>query len=253
MELSVAVTHRPSLLNSTLFFSSRKRFSNTKSHILRCLCSISYSTAKPEEDTFTLCSNQGRRELIACLLLTAAGLCVSDDAIAVSTSRRALRASKIPDGEFKSLPNGLKYYDLKVGGGTEAVKGSRVAVQGQDELWRSQAAQNASGKDINHRPESGFARLEDRLVRVIQLMELNPNEGMSMPMPRGDANSKGSLMEIEPPGFRRVHLEQTRTKVETTPLMMKKVEFLNFDCEDVLSWVSKVDQYIAIQSTKHVD
>ncbi|KAB1221216.1 Peptidyl-prolyl cis-trans isomerase FKBP16-4, chloroplastic [Morella rubra] len=47
---------------------------------------------------------------------------------AVSTSRRALRGAKVPESEFTTLPNGLKYYDLKVGGGPEAVKGSRVAV-----------------------------------------------------------------------------------------------------------------------------
>ncbi|XP_066396890.1 peptidyl-prolyl cis-trans isomerase FKBP16-4, chloroplastic [Miscanthus floridulus] len=50
------------------------------------------------------------------------------EAGAVSTSRRALRASKIPESEFTTLPNGLKYYDIKVGSGAEAVKGSRVAV-----------------------------------------------------------------------------------------------------------------------------
>jgi FKBP-type peptidyl-prolyl cis-trans isomerase len=47
---------------------------------------------------------------------------------AVSTSRRALRASKLPESDFTTLPNGLKYYDIKVGNGAEAVKGSRVAV-----------------------------------------------------------------------------------------------------------------------------
>ncbi|KAK4761930.1 hypothetical protein SAY87_029814 [Trapa incisa] len=47
----------------------------------------------------------------------------------VSESLRVqLRASKIPEDEFTALPNGLKYYDVKVGGGAEAVKGSRVAV-----------------------------------------------------------------------------------------------------------------------------
>ncbi|KAG8080950.1 hypothetical protein GUJ93_ZPchr0007g3331 [Zizania palustris] len=50
------------------------------------------------------------------------------DAYAVSTSRRALRASKIPESEFTTLPNGLKYYDISVGTGAKAVKGSRVAV-----------------------------------------------------------------------------------------------------------------------------
>ncbi|XP_028077861.1 peptidyl-prolyl cis-trans isomerase FKBP16-4, chloroplastic-like [Camellia sinensis] len=59
---------------------------------------------------------------------SAAGISVCDVAGAVSTSRRALRGEKIPESDFKTLPNGLKYYDLKVGGGAEAVKGSRVAV-----------------------------------------------------------------------------------------------------------------------------
>ncbi|KAK3406245.1 hypothetical protein EUGRSUZ_K02414 [Eucalyptus grandis] len=39
-----------------------------------------------------------------------------------------LRGEKIPESDFTTLPNGLKYYDIKVGGGPEAVKGSRVAV-----------------------------------------------------------------------------------------------------------------------------
>ncbi|KAL5198036.1 hypothetical protein ABZP36_001548 [Zizania latifolia] len=39
-----------------------------------------------------------------------------------------LRASKIPESEFTTLPNGLKYYDISVGTGAKAVKGSRVAV-----------------------------------------------------------------------------------------------------------------------------
>lgn len=72
--------------------------------------------------------SEGRRALLACLLLSAAGTCVSDAAHAVSTSRRALRGEKIPESDFTTLPNGLKYYDIKVGGGPEAVKGSRVAV-----------------------------------------------------------------------------------------------------------------------------
>lgn len=65
---------------------------------------------------------------MSCFLAAAAGLCVSDVAGAVSTSRRALKGAKVPESEFKTLPNGLKYYDLKVGNGAEAVKGSRVAV-----------------------------------------------------------------------------------------------------------------------------
>ncbi|KAG6417542.1 hypothetical protein SASPL_119725 [Salvia splendens] len=102
---------------------------------------------------------EGAAELSSCCNyfifndLSAAGISLCEAAGAVSTSRRALRGAKVPESEFKTLPNGLKlrtrvyidvnlnlgtsvsydhsfnlYYDLKVGDGLEAVKGSRVAV-----------------------------------------------------------------------------------------------------------------------------
>ncbi|CAN0879888.1 Peptidyl-prolyl cis-trans isomerase FKBP16-4, chloroplastic [Linum grandiflorum] len=86
-------------------------------NLFPCRCSLSSSVEK-----------EGRRELIGCLIASAAGIALSDAANAVSTSRRALRGSKVPESEYTTLDNGLKYYDLKVGGGPEAVKGSRVAV-----------------------------------------------------------------------------------------------------------------------------
>jgi len=73
----------------------------------------------------------GTRRWFASLLAATAVVGVrvaGGEAGAVSTSRRALRASKIPESEFTTLPNGLKYYDIKVGSGAQAVKGSRVAV-----------------------------------------------------------------------------------------------------------------------------
>lgn len=70
-----------------------------------------------------------RRENILRLLLgTALPGVLVDQAEAVSTSRRALKGEKVPESDYKTLPNGLKYYDLKVGGGAIASKGSRVAV-----------------------------------------------------------------------------------------------------------------------------
>uniref|UniRef100_A0A0E0Q526 peptidylprolyl isomerase n=1 Tax=Oryza rufipogon TaxID=4529 RepID=A0A0E0Q526_ORYRU len=42
--------------------------------------------------------------------------------------RHRCRSAKIPESEFTTLPNGLKYYDITVGSGLKAVKGSRVAV-----------------------------------------------------------------------------------------------------------------------------
>ncbi|KAI4989783.1 hypothetical protein ZWY2020_038146 [Hordeum vulgare] len=56
------------------------------------------------------------------------GVARGGEAGAVSTSRRVFRSNKIPESDFTTLPNGIKYYDIKVGGGAKAVKGSRVAV-----------------------------------------------------------------------------------------------------------------------------
>ncbi|KAG0448306.1 hypothetical protein HPP92_027891 [Vanilla planifolia] len=84
----------------------------------RCLCF--------KEGNFS--ESHVRRVLVGVLFATVAGFDICSVAEAVSTSRRALRGAKIPESEFTTLPNGLKYYDLKVGGGLKAVKGSRVAV-----------------------------------------------------------------------------------------------------------------------------
>lgn len=70
-----------------------------------------------------------RGTLVASIFATViAGFVNKDNAEAASTSRRALKGEKVPESEYKTMPNGLKYYDLKVGGGAIASKGSRVAV-----------------------------------------------------------------------------------------------------------------------------
>ncbi|KAL0699292.1 hypothetical protein Bca4012_055414 [Brassica carinata] len=61
-------------------------------------------------------SYEGRRVLLGCLLSAGSEILLTDSAEAVSTSRRALRASKIADSEFTSLPNGLKSHSYIVGG-----------------------------------------------------------------------------------------------------------------------------------------
>lgn len=92
-----------------------------------CLCTLSSSDDISKPAILSL-QVEGRRALVGSLLTAAAAMYVCDVAEAVSTSRRALRGAKIPESEFTTLPNGLKYYDLKVGSGLKAVKGSRVAV-----------------------------------------------------------------------------------------------------------------------------
>lgn len=69
-----------------------------------------------------------RESVLGAFVIAVVGLVTENQAEAVSTSRRALKGEKVPESEYKTLPNGLKYYDLKVGGGAIAVKGSRVAV-----------------------------------------------------------------------------------------------------------------------------
>ncbi|CAN8259877.1 unnamed protein product [Cochlearia groenlandica] len=124
--------HHSLSTSSTIHFPSSTRSRQIKSY----QCSIpspcgerlikTEKVVSPAPDNY-----QGRRVLLGCLIAAAAATCeilLTDSSEAVSTSRRALRASKIPDSEFTTLPNNLKYYDIKVGNGAEAVKGSRVAV-----------------------------------------------------------------------------------------------------------------------------
>lgn len=108
---------------------AKKRLSNRNSSLLLCSCSLSSSSDETAKAPTISLQHEGRRALISSILTAATGFLVCDVAEAVSTSRRALRASKIPESEFTTLPNGLKYYDVKVGGGPVAKKGSRVAVR----------------------------------------------------------------------------------------------------------------------------
>ncbi|XP_022863149.1 peptidyl-prolyl cis-trans isomerase FKBP16-4, chloroplastic isoform X2 [Olea europaea var. sylvestris] len=123
MEPSLLLHHplKPTLFHHSLLFT-RKRTYNKDASFFPCRCSS--SEASVLKMSF---QNEGRRAFTACLL-AAAGISFCGAAGAASTSRRALRGAKVPENEYTTLPNGLKYYDLKVGGGPEAVKGSRVAV-----------------------------------------------------------------------------------------------------------------------------
>ncbi|POO01844.1 Peptidyl-prolyl cis-trans isomerase, FKBP-type [Trema orientale] len=122
--------HNPTQLFKPLLSTpiTRKRPSNRTSCVVPCQCSLSSSSDHVSKEANQSLQNEGRRALVGSLLATAAGMYVCDVAEAVSTSRRALRGAKVPESEYTTLPNGLKYYDLKVGNGTKAVKGSRVAV-----------------------------------------------------------------------------------------------------------------------------
>ncbi|KAG5584197.1 hypothetical protein H5410_044631 [Solanum commersonii] len=114
-------------LPSTPFSGNRPFSANWSRTALPCVC-LSKSSSLDVPGKNISQQNEGRRAMIGSFLIAAAGLCLCDVAGAASTSRRALRGAKIPESEYTTLPNGLKYYDLKVGAGAEAVKGSRVAI-----------------------------------------------------------------------------------------------------------------------------
>ncbi|KAK1272903.1 hypothetical protein QJS04_geneDACA022426 [Acorus gramineus] len=118
--MEVSLLTRTSFLTSLPSPTSKRTINKKSFHTTLCRC----STTSPPSHLYS----QGRRSLVGSVLSTALGLCSCDIAKAVSTSRRALRGAKIPESEYTTLPNGLKYYDLKVGSGLKAIKGSRVAV-----------------------------------------------------------------------------------------------------------------------------
>ncbi|MFQ6664760.1 hypothetical protein Gotur_031756, partial [Gossypium turneri] len=134
MELSLFSYHQNSFsLLHKPFFSlpiSGKRVPKRDPFLLQCHCTLSSSSNDDDNIKAATVSlqHEGRRVVLGSLLTAAAAMYISDVAEAASTSRRALRGAKIPETEFTTLPNGLKYYDLKVGSGLKAVKGSRVAV-----------------------------------------------------------------------------------------------------------------------------
>uniref|UniRef100_A0A0D9WWD3 peptidylprolyl isomerase n=1 Tax=Leersia perrieri TaxID=77586 RepID=A0A0D9WWD3_9ORYZ len=121
MELSLSLSSRHRALPLPLSPAARSaRLRPRRNAPFACLCC---SCDSPDGAT--------TRRWFASLLATTAAVGIGvagGDADAVSTSRRALRSAKVPESEFTTLPNGLKYYDITVGTGAKAVKGSRVAV-----------------------------------------------------------------------------------------------------------------------------
>ncbi|EEF42827.1 hypothetical protein RCOM_1351590 [Ricinus communis] len=113
MELSFFSCHHqynPFLIQNKPFCSiatTRKRLPSKNLRVTQCNCSLSssYDFSKP---TSLTSDHEGRRALLTSLLTIAAAVHACDVAEGASTSRRALKASKIPESEFKALPNGLK-------------------------------------------------------------------------------------------------------------------------------------------------
>ncbi|XP_073006431.1 peptidyl-prolyl cis-trans isomerase FKBP16-4, chloroplastic [Typha latifolia] len=127
MELSL-LPHRNAPFTTPCSIRGRIKTPNLAS--FRCKCSNEPFGEKQDSILLSpgVSPTDGRRWFLGLLAASATGFNIDGKAYAVSTSRRALRSSQIPESEFTTLPSGLKYYDIKVGGGPKAVKGSRVAV-----------------------------------------------------------------------------------------------------------------------------
>ncbi|URD86714.1 GDSL-like Lipase/Acylhydrolase [Musa troglodytarum] len=130
MELSLHLLLLPASPSSYTVRFAARRFPKRRPFVsFSCRCSRDYP-ARPEEPSAV--SRDGRRWFLGFLLVSASGLNFCGNAESVSSSRRALRSAKVPESEYTTLPNGLNfiflYYDIKVGGGPKAVKGSRVTL-----------------------------------------------------------------------------------------------------------------------------
>ncbi|BBN14502.1 hypothetical protein MPTK1_6g12290 [Marchantia polymorpha subsp. ruderalis] len=141
MASSLSVLRAPASSGSLLSLSSGSALSNSgklqsNTHIPAKRLSSSTAAAPvvsmASDQTKLEAITSSRRELtvgaVVGALIAANNSFSVEDALAVSTSKRALRSEQIPASEFTTLPSGLKYYDIKVGSGATAVKGARVAI-----------------------------------------------------------------------------------------------------------------------------
>lgn len=162
-------------------------------------------------------------------LIAAAGLCISDVAGAVSTSRRALRGAKVPESDFITLPNGLKYYDLKVGTGAEAVKGSRVAVHYVAKWKGITFMTSRQGMGVGGGTPYGFDVGESERGRVLKGLDLGV-EGMRVGgqrlliVPPELAYGKKGVQEIPPNATIEVDVELLSIKQSPFGSPVKIVE-----------------------------
>lgn len=162
-------------------------------------------------------------------LIAAAGLCVPDVAEAVSTSRRALRGAKIPESDYVTLPNGLKYYDLKVGTGAEAVKGSRVAVHYVAKWKNVTFMTSRQGMGVNGGTPYGFDVGQSERGTVLKGLDLGV-QGMRVGgqrlliVPPELAYGKKGVQEIPPNATIEMDLELLSIKQSPFGSPVKVVE-----------------------------
>ncbi|MED6162126.1 hypothetical protein PIB30_067405 [Stylosanthes scabra] len=162
-------------------------------------------------------------------MISVSGVYACDDAEAVSTSRRALRGAKVPESDFTTLPNGLKYYDLKVGEGAEAVKGSRVAVH-YVAKWRGITFMTSrQGMGVGGGTPYGFDVGESERGNVLKGLDLGV-QGMRVGgqrlliVPPELAYGKKGIQEIPPNATIEVDVELLSIKQSPFGTAVKIVE-----------------------------
>uniref|UniRef100_A0A803N9R1 peptidylprolyl isomerase n=1 Tax=Chenopodium quinoa TaxID=63459 RepID=A0A803N9R1_CHEQI len=117
MELTLFSHYHSQFLYKSPFFSTSSRNSLPNSRNLKlfhCSCSSSSSSNDTAKLTTSSLAIEGRRAFISCLFVAAAGLCITDLAGAVSTSRRAVDYV----AKWKGITFMTSRQGMGVGGGT---------------------------------------------------------------------------------------------------------------------------------------
>ncbi|KAL3680573.1 hypothetical protein R1sor_023529 [Riccia sorocarpa] len=173
-------------------FRSKENFSSRLSRT-----SLAPVASAANDNTRLEAVTSSRRELtlgaLTASLIGASEISITGNALAVSTSRRALRSEQIPVENYTTLPNGLKYYDIKVGNGATAVQGSRVAVH-YVAKWKGVTFQTSrQGLGVTGGTPYGFDVGASKYGLVLKGLDLGV-EGM-----RVGGQSNGQRLLILPP------------------------------------------------------
>ncbi|KAL8153338.1 hypothetical protein V2J09_011098 [Rumex salicifolius] len=121
----------------------------------------------------------------------------------------------------------------------------------EEELGRMRKIQEEQG-EAN---KAAAQKSEEQFAQLLAFMEKEAAKSIAPP---SSSHSQQRIIPPDPPpGFTRSNQSQGQNQNQTfnegAPLMIKKVEFPEFDGEDVLTWVSKAEQYFSIQATRPVD
>ncbi|KAL8150463.1 hypothetical protein V2J09_020271 [Rumex salicifolius] len=107
--------------------------------------------------------------------------------------------------------------------------------------------------EINLKFEALMSQMAEQFSSIGQRLDNQQPTGLSTPITASSNKGKGPILVSGHQEARRNLSEELRLEEERGPMMVKKVEFPDFDGDDVLTWVTKAEQYFAIQATKPGD